>query len=476
VTSEPSGTAPPPSDGRRFVVQRHRASRLHYDLRLEVDGVLASWAVPKGPTLDPGVKRMAVHVEDHPLDYFDFEGVIPAGEYGGGDVIVWDWGTWALAEGDDALAAIEAGDVHFDLDGEKLHGRFVLVQRDSGGRDRQWLLLKKRDEAAQPGWDPEEHPRSVRSGRTNDEVAAAPAATWSSHASWLAPTDAELAALDQLHADGRWTIGGQQVTLTDLGDTIIPGRRSSGEVTKRDLVRHLTSMAPAVLPYLHDRTVELHRFPAGIDDEGSWQRTLPASAPAWLTRHSVGSRSLLVVDSPAALAWVAGRSTLELAASTSATTAADRPTWVRLVVEPDGDGDLEAVLAPARLTHTALDHLGLDGRPLLAGASLEVLIPIAPRSTADAVHAWVEQLAGAIAAIIPDAPPPRAADARSFRVPFSVLPQPGGPVVVPLAWDELDDPDLRVGRWTVADAGTRLATVGDPLAPLIGKEQRLPRL
>ena len=132
VTPEPSGGAPPAADGHRFVVQRHRARRLHYDLRLEAAGVLVSWAVPKGPTLDPDVRRMAVHVEDHPLDYFDFEGVIPAGEYGGGDVVVWDWGTWSIAEADDPLAAIDAGNLHFDLDGEKLRGRFVLV-RDRGG-------------------------------------------------------------------------------------------------------------------------------------------------------------------------------------------------------------------------------------------------------------------------------------------------------------------------------------------------------
>ncbi|MEJ7584276.1 MAG: DNA polymerase ligase N-terminal domain-containing protein, partial [Acidimicrobiales bacterium] len=132
VTSEPSGSGPPLKEGRRFVVQRHRASRLHYDFRLEADGVLVSWAVPKGPTLDPEVKRMAVHVEDHPLDYFDFEGVIPKGEYGGGDVIVWDWGTWAPAKDEEPMAAIESGNLHVDLQGEKLRGRFVLVRR--GGR------------------------------------------------------------------------------------------------------------------------------------------------------------------------------------------------------------------------------------------------------------------------------------------------------------------------------------------------------
>src|SRR3954470_1020083 len=99
VTSEPAGTQPPGPAGNRFVVQRHRARRLHYDLRLEVDGVLASWAVPKGPTLDPKSRHLAVHVEDHPFDYRDFEGVIAAGEYGGGDVIVWDRGTWSPARG-----------------------------------------------------------------------------------------------------------------------------------------------------------------------------------------------------------------------------------------------------------------------------------------------------------------------------------------------------------------------------------------
>ncbi len=120
VTSEPSGAATAPPSVRRRQMDGASScnatvpSRLHYDFRLEDDGVLVSWAVPKGPTLDPDVKRMAVQVEDHPLDYFDFEGVIPRGEYGGGDVIVWDWGTWSLAEGDSATKAIEDGDLHFE--------------------------------------------------------------------------------------------------------------------------------------------------------------------------------------------------------------------------------------------------------------------------------------------------------------------------------------------------------------------------
>ncbi|HEY6012900.1 MAG TPA: non-homologous end-joining DNA ligase, partial [Candidatus Limnocylindrales bacterium] len=199
-TPEPPAGAVATTGGSRtgrYVVQRHRATRLHYDFRLEIDGVLVSWAVPKGPTLDPGVRRMAVHVEDHPIEYFDFEGVIPARQYGAGDVIVWDWGTW---EGEaptlDGRAAVEAGELKFRLDGEKLKGRFTIVR--TGGRRRkgddpgarafeddagdQWLLIHKRDEASVPGWDAEDFPQSVKTGRTNDDVKAARDALWNGQA------------------------------------------------------------------------------------------------------------------------------------------------------------------------------------------------------------------------------------------------------------------------------------------------------
>jgi len=165
--------------GGRFVVQRHRASRLHYDLRLEIGGVLVSWAVPRGPSLDPDQRRMAMRTEDHPIEYLDFEGTIPVGEYGAGDMIVWDWGTFTSEGTDDPAAAVAAGELKFRLDGERLHGRYTIVQtggkRDAFGRmsePGQWLLIHKRDDAAVAGWDTEEHETSVKTGRTNDEVAA----------------------------------------------------------------------------------------------------------------------------------------------------------------------------------------------------------------------------------------------------------------------------------------------------------------
>jgi bifunctional non-homologous end joining protein LigD len=164
------------------VVQRHRASSLHYDLRLEIDNVLVSWAVPRGPTLDPAHRRLAIRVEDHPREYFDFEGVIPRQRYGAGDVIVWDWGTYqADPSTPDPGAAIDAGEFKFRLDGEKLSGNFVLIRTAGFGRRldtgpgplrKKWLLIHRRDEAAVVGWDADEHPASVKTGRTNDEVAA----------------------------------------------------------------------------------------------------------------------------------------------------------------------------------------------------------------------------------------------------------------------------------------------------------------
>lgn len=176
ATPEPPGTKRGASKALRFVVQMHRASHLHYDFRLEAGGVLASWAVPKGPTLDTRERRLAMHVEDHPYDYHTFEGVIPAGNYGAGEVIVWDEGTYALAEGGDPVAEIAHGKIKFVLHGTKLRGMFTLVRikPKDGERGDPWLLIKDHDAFADAGYDPAAHPESAKSGATLAALKAQP--------------------------------------------------------------------------------------------------------------------------------------------------------------------------------------------------------------------------------------------------------------------------------------------------------------
>jgi bifunctional non-homologous end joining protein LigD len=176
ISPEPSGEKTLPKASKSsliYVIQKHRASNLHYDFRLEYNGTLLSWAIPKGPSFDPSVKRLAMRVEDHPVEYASFEGVIPEGEYGGGTVMIWDTGTWTL-ESPDVAAALEKGDLKFTLHGKKLKGSWVLVRtRGYGGSSKtSWLLIKHRDEFAASKVDvTEEMPRSVVSNRLLAEIA-----------------------------------------------------------------------------------------------------------------------------------------------------------------------------------------------------------------------------------------------------------------------------------------------------------------
>ena len=184
-TPEPAGRVPeaPREKERSYLIQKHAASRLHYDFRLELEGVLKSWAVPKGPSLDPADKRLAMHVEDHPLEYGEFEGVIPKGQYGGGTVMLWDRGTWDPIG--DPHKSYRAGSLKFTLKGEKLHGGWALVKiggRRKDGDDRSWLLIKERDREARPKTESivASKPNSVATGRTIDEIAAAEDRVWHS--------------------------------------------------------------------------------------------------------------------------------------------------------------------------------------------------------------------------------------------------------------------------------------------------------
>jgi len=188
LTAEPEGkTLDVKHQNLAFVIQKHAASQLHFDLRLELDGVMKSWAVPKGPSMDPAVKRLAMEVEDHPMEYNRFEGTIPAGQYGGGTVMLWDRGNYTYWQRDDDPVArlregYQKGDFKFVLNGERVKGSFVLVRTRRGESKPQWLLIKHRDEFVREGYDVvAEETTSVESGRTMDAITSGKPHVWKSN-------------------------------------------------------------------------------------------------------------------------------------------------------------------------------------------------------------------------------------------------------------------------------------------------------
>ena len=494
------------------MVQRHRARRLHYDFRLEIGGVLVSWAVPKGPTLDPNVRRAAFHVEDHPLDYFDFEGVIPAGQYGGGDVIVWDAGTWQPRDAVDPAAAVAAGELHLDLQGEKLRGRFVLIRTKSGSSGKEeWLMLHKHDDDAVEGWSAEDHPRSVLSGRTNDEVKADPDRMWRSdlpaaratvllRPSRVAPaTDDDFAALDALGASGTWSIFGRELHVTNLDKELFPARRGQKPATKRDLLRYTAQIAPTVLPYLHGRAMNMHRYPGGAASNGFWHKELPSHAPKWLPRWENPladpgeTHTYLVVDEAAALVWAANFGALEWHAWTSLVEDPHQPTYALIDLDPGEHTSWDDLLVLARLHRTALEHVGVRACPKITGRrGIQIWIPVAPGPSFDDTRAWVEQLSKAVGGVVPELVSWRwqvhdrgglarldytqNAINKTLVAPYSPRAAPGAPVSAPIGWDELDDPGLRPDRYTIRSVIPRILKRGDLFAEVLHHEQQLPVL
>jgi bifunctional non-homologous end joining protein LigD len=496
-------------DGRRrFVVQWHRARRTHADLRLEHHGVLLSWAVPKGPTLEPGVRRLAVRTEDHPFAYRWFEGIIPSG-YGQGDVIVWDDGWWEPdsdtdtdndnGHGDAARidAALEAGTLKFTLHGARLRGAFVLVATG----DDQWLLTKRDDDHADTGWRIDDPPRSVFSLRSNDEVVAGEPPRWE------APTADELEALADLGRAGTWEVGGREVSLTNLDKVLLPGTdegstaeaEEAAAVTKRDLVAYLATMAPVFAPYLMARPVNLTRYPDGPSGESFWQKAVPKHAPEWLRRwpdpdaRAGRTREYLVVDGAPALAWVANAAAIEIHPWTSMAMTPKEPSYALVDIDPGPVTEWNETVLLARQFRAAIDHLGLVARAKVTGKrGIQIWIPVRRGYTFDETQGFVEHLSRAVGSSVPDLVSWKwRTDERSGRArldytqnqwnktlvaPYSVRPAPGGTVSVPIEWDELDDRDLRPDRWTIRTTPARVAEVGDPFVAIVGVEQELPAL
>jgi bifunctional non-homologous end joining protein LigD len=311
-----------------------------------------------------------------------------------------------------------------------------------------------------------------------------------------AASPAELAALDALPGKGgMWSVGGRQLKLSNLDKILWP----ADGITKRELIRYYATIAPYLLPYLRGRALTLQRYPDGIERAGFWQKQVPGHAPEWVECWGRMSASkgeateYLVADSAATLAWVANEAAIDIHPSTFEIEAPERPTWALVDIDPGKRTTWDELLLLARLYRTALEHLGLRGFPKLSGQrGIQVWIPIEPAYSFDETRDWVAELSRKVAAATPELVSwkweksqrdglarldyTQNAWNKTLVAPYSVRPVPGAAVSAPIAWDELEDPDLRPDRWTIRTILDRVGERGDLFAAALDLEQRLPKL
>jgi bifunctional non-homologous end joining protein LigD len=460
-TAEPAPEAAVPRHKRPiFVVQEHHASKLHYDFRLEYDGVLKSWAVPREPSMDPADKRLAVQVEDHPIPYAKFEGTIPRGQYGAGEVHIWDQGTFELAPvAAEFGAGLGAGKVEFVLHGERLQGRFTLV-RMKGRGDKNWLLIKGRD-------------RFAHTSAGNGKPAVAPTARTRPRPS--KPVDRRAAgdAPDEIEVTNR-----DRVWFPEDG------------ITKGDVFRFYAAIADRLIPFLRDRPVTLERLPAGIGpgEPHFWQKHTPEHYPDWIprvdfpTERGKSVQYVLVNDEPTLL-YLVNQGAITFHPWLSRVSDPERPDFVLFDLDP-GPATFADVVTVAKELHRILDDEGVAGVPKTSGKTgLHVLVAWTQRGGFDEAREWARSLAARVCEALPDLATIEIRKAKRDRrvyvdtlqnakghhavPPYVIRPVVGAPVSMPLAWDEVTS-RLRPGQFTLRTALRRLSRQkADPIAALL---------
>jgi bifunctional non-homologous end joining protein LigD len=463
-TPEPSGgaRAKPERAGLSFVVQKHAASHLHYDFRLELDGVLLSWAVPKGPSVKPGLRRLAMRVEDHPLDYADFEGIIPQGQYGGGTVIVWDHGTWEPEE--EPHRSLEKGRLTFELHGQKLQGRFHLVRTKPTGRGsrEQWLLFKGKGEGASDDLDiAEERAESVISGRTIEQVREEPERVWQSNRAQqttlkkktIKPAiPAKAPALDTLQLVQKLPV---KVALTNLDKVLYP----EPKLRKADVIAYYAAVCERMLPHVRGRPLTLLRCPNGAGAKCFFQKHAGDSTPDVIERVPIAENSeraqYMAIRDLDGLIALAQMGVLEVHTWGCHKPAVEKPDKLVIDIDPDESVPWDQVIEAAVDLRESLESIGLTSFvQTTGGKGLHVVAPLQPRLT------WDEhkQLAFALAEDRARANPKRyltnmKKSLRKGRIfldslrngrgatavaPYSTRARAHATVAAPVTWDELE--------------------------------------
>jgi len=462
--------------GLRYVIQKHAARNLHYDFRLEHDGVLWSWSVPKGPSLSPADRRLAVRTEDHPLEYADFEGVIPKGEYGGGTVMVWDTGTWQ-PEGD-AAEAMKKGRLTFDLAGQKLTGRWHLVRtRLDGGKRENWLLFKGRDDAADTRADLlNDQPESAASGRSLEEIASARGRVWHSNRKEKEePARSTLKGRIAARAAARPARASEKAKAKAKTDPALPellrqlpvGFRFTNldkvlypehGITKGQVIAYYAVVAEWLLPYVAERPLTLVRCPDGYK-RCFFQKHARDGVPDAIERVEIreekGKREpYMVVRERAGLLAAPQLGALELHTWMSRVDDLEHPDQLVFDIDPDEGLGWKSVVAAAQELRERLEAEGLTSFvKTTGGKGLHVVAPVQRRRSWDDHLAFAYELVQAMEGDAPDRYTTNARKAlRKGRMfldylrngrgatavaPYSTRARIGATVATPLTWDEL---------------------------------------
>ncbi|HEX8499353.1 MAG TPA: non-homologous end-joining DNA ligase [Pyrinomonadaceae bacterium] len=507
-TPEPKGSVSK-TNRRRFVVQEHHASKLHFDFRLEVGGVLKSWSVPRGPSLDPTQKRLAVETEDHPVEYLKFEGHIPEGEYGAGEHMRWDGGTFeALGEGS-AAEQLEAGRLDFALKGEKLRGAFTLVKMKR--RAGEWLLFKRTDEFAEEGWElrlrkPEGGVETIGAAKGKSKKAKGDGGGVAAGAGHVRKFDTGKAAAGGKvvpaakafkakapEGDLGVKVGREVVPLTHLERVYWPEEG----YTKGDLVSYYYGVADYILPYLKDRPLIMKRYPSGVGGPSFHQHDVN-EAPAFvrtvpLEVEDGGGHEVdyVVGDNLATLLYMANLGAVERHPFHSRVADLAHPDWFVFDLDPAEGVTFETICDVALTTREVLARLGLDGYPKTSGSrGLHVYVPVEPAYDYESIAELAAQVATVVAreqsevATVERSKRKRGermiyvdhmqnARGKSVVAPYSVRPKPGATVSAPLEWREVERKKIKTSDFHIRNMARRLERKGDLFAPVLKGGQRL---